>query len=87
MMKLLEKLKKHIKKSVDDGIKVNNFDEMKEEIIEHIANLKNQGINVKIHENQIDSLINIIFDKKDAKESAKPVPNKLKDFIKKTNIL
>ena len=37
---------------------------MKEEIIEHIKNLKEQGINVRVDENQINDLINKISDKK-----------------------
>ena len=36
---------------------------MKKEIIEHIKNLKDQGANVKVDEDQIDDLINKIFDK------------------------
>ena len=35
-------------------LKVNIFDEMKKEIIEHIQNLNKQGINVKINEDQIN---------------------------------
>ena len=45
-------------------MKVNNFDEMKKEIIDHEKNLKEQGANVKVDEDQIDDLINKIFDKK-----------------------
>ena len=48
---------------MDDGVKVNNFDEMKKEIIEHIKNLKEQGADVKVDEDQINDLINKIFDK------------------------
>ena len=33
MMKLLEKLENALKELEDDGVKVNNFNEMKEEII------------------------------------------------------
>ena len=43
-------------------MKVNNFNEMKEEIMEHIKNLKAQGINVKVDEDQINDLINKIPD-------------------------
>ena len=42
---------------------------MKEEIIEHVKNLKEQGINVKFDEDQINDLINKIFDKKDEKDN------------------
>ena len=49
---------------MDDGVKVNNFDEMKKEIIEHVKNLKEQGADVKVDEDQINDLINKIFDKK-----------------------
>ena len=49
---------------MDDGVKVNNFDEMKKEIIEHVKNLKEQGADVKVDEDQINDLMNKIFDKK-----------------------
>ena len=64
MMKLLEK---RIKELIDDGLKVNNFNEMKEEIMKHIKNLKAQGINVMVDEDQINDLINKISNKKDEK--------------------
>ena len=53
-----------IKELIDDGVKVNNFDEMKKETIDHVKNLKDQGANVKADEDQINDLINKIFDKK-----------------------
>ena len=59
--------RERIKELIDDGVKVNNFDEMKKEIIEHVKNLKDQGANVKGDEDQINDLINKIFDKKDEK--------------------
>ena len=37
---------------------------MKREIIEHVKNLKDQGTNIKVGEDQINDLINKIFDKK-----------------------
>ena len=37
------------------------------EIMEHIKNLKKQGINVRVDENQINDLINKISNKKDEK--------------------
>ena len=40
---------------------------MKIEIIEHVKKLKEQGANVKVDEDQINDLINKIFDKKDEK--------------------
>ena len=40
---------------------------MKEEIMEHIKNLKAQDINVIFDEDQINDLINKIFVKKDEK--------------------
>ena len=60
-MKMLEKLE-NVLKIIDDGVKVNNFDEMKKEIIEHIKNLKEQGTNVKIDKDQINDLVYKIFD-------------------------
>ena len=65
MMKLLEKLgNKRIKELIDDGVKVNNFDEMKKEIIDHVKKLKGQGADVKVDEDQIKDLINKIFNEK-----------------------
>ena len=37
---------------------------MTEEIMEHIKNLKEQGLNVRVDEDQINDSINKIFDKK-----------------------
>ena len=41
---------------------------MKEEIMEHIKKLKEQGINVRVDEDQINDLINKICVKKDEKK-------------------
>ena len=46
---------------------------MKEEIIKHVKNLKEQGANVKVDEDQINDLINKIFDKKYEKHEKKPI--------------
>ena len=53
-----------IKELIDDGVNVNNFDEMKKEIIDHVKKLQDQGADVKVDEDQINDLINKIFDKK-----------------------
>ena len=60
----VREIRERIKELIDDGVRVNNFDEMKKEIIEHVKNLNDQGANVKVDEDQIDDLINKIFDKK-----------------------
>ena len=60
----IREIRERIKELIDDGVKVNNFDEMKKEIIEHLKNLKEQGANIKVDEDQINDLINKIFDKK-----------------------
>ena len=60
----VREIKECIKELIDDGVKVDNFDEMKKEIIEHAKNLKDQGANIKVDEDQINDLINKIFDKK-----------------------
>ena len=60
----VREIRERIKELIDDGVKVNNFDEMKKEIIEHVKNLKDQGAIVKVDEDQINDLINKIFDKK-----------------------
>ena len=57
-------IRERIKELIDDGVKVNNFDEMRKEIIDHVKNLKDQGAEVKVDEDQINDLINKIFDKK-----------------------
>ena len=59
----VREIRECIKELIDDGVKVNNFGEMKKEIIEHVKNL-NQGANVKVDEDQINDLINKIFNKK-----------------------
>ena len=68
----VREIREHIKELIDDGVKVNNFDEMKKQIIEHVKNLKDQGANVKVDEDQINDLINKIFDKKNEKYEKKP---------------
>ena len=62
--KAVREIRERIKELIDDGVKVNNFDEMKKEITEHVKILKDQGANVKDDENQINDLINKIFDRK-----------------------
>ena len=41
----IREIRERINELIDDGEKVNNFNEMKEEIMQHIKNLKGQGIN------------------------------------------
>ena len=74
----VREIREYIKELIDDGVKVNNFDEMKKEIMEHILNLEKQGTNVKIDEDQINDLINKIFDKK---EHAEHADSDLKNFL------
>ena len=44
---------------------------MKKEIMEHVKNLKDQGANVKV--DQINDLVNKIFDKKHEKYKTKHI--------------
>ena len=60
----VREIRERIKELIDDGVKVNNFDEMRKEIIDHVKKLKEQGADVKVDEDQINDLINKIFDKK-----------------------
>ena len=53
---------------------------MKEEIMEHIKNLKEQDINVRVDEDQIKDFINKIFDKKDEKN--KYIDSEIDNFSK-----
>ena len=46
---------------------------MKKEIIEHVKNLKEQGANVKVDEDQMNDLTNKIFDKKYEKHEKKNI--------------
>ena len=69
----VREIREHIKELIDDGVKVNNFDEMKKEIIEHVKNLKDQGADVKVDEDQINDLINKIFDEKYEKYEKKNI--------------
>ena len=57
---------------------------MKGEIIEHIQNLNEQGINVKINEDQINNLVNKIFDKKDIEYANIIIDSDIKKFLEKT---
>ena len=54
---------------------------MKEEIMEHIKNLKEQSINVIVNEDQINDLINKISDKKDEKN--KYIDSEIDKFLEK----
>ena len=57
---------------------------MKGEIIEHIQNLNEQGINDKINEDQINNLVNKIFDKKDIEYANIIIDSDIKKFLEKT---
>ena len=57
---------------------------MKKEIIEHVKNLKEQGAYVKVDEDQIDDLINKIFDKKYEKYTRKAyIESEIDKFLEK----
>ena len=58
---------REIRELIEDGVKVNNINEMKEKIMEHIKNFKAQGTNVGVDEDKINDSINKISDKKDAR--------------------
>ena len=60
----IREIRERIKELIDDGVKVNNFDEMKKEIIDHVKKLKDQGADVKVDADQINDLINKIFNEK-----------------------
>ena len=61
-----EAVRERIKELIDD-VKVNNYNEMKEEIMEHLKNLKAQGTNVGVDEDKINHLINKRSHRKDAR--------------------
>ena len=79
----VREIRELIKELIDDGVKVNNFDEMKKEIIDHAKKLKEQGSNVKVDEDQINDLINKIFDKKYEKYEKKIyIESEIDKFLK-----
>ena len=55
---------------------------MKEEIIEHIKNLKEQGINVRVDEDQINYLINKISDIKNEDKKNTYIDAETEKFLK-----
>ena len=80
----VREIRERIKELIDDGIKVNNFDEMKKEIIDHLKNLKEQGSDVEINEDQINDLINKIFDKTYGKYERKTyIESEIDEFLEK----
>ena len=81
---VVREIRKRIKELIDDGIKVNNFDEMKKEIIDHVKKLKEQGSDVKVDEDQINDLINKIFDKTYGKYERKTyIESEIDNFLEK----
>ena len=81
---VVREIRERIKELIDDGIKVNNFDEMKKEIIDHVKNLKEQGSDVKVDEDQINDLINKIFDKTYGKYERKTyIESEIDEFLEK----
>ena len=80
----VREIRERIKDLIDDGVKVTNFDKMKKEIIEHLKYLKDQGSNVKVDEDQINDLINKIFDKKYEKYEKKTyIESEIDKFLEK----
>ena len=45
----------------NEGVRVNNFDEISKEIRDHIQNLKDEGIDVNINNDQVNHLVDKIF--------------------------
>ena len=80
----VSEIRERIKELIDDGIKVNNFDEMKKEIIDHVKKLKEQGSDVKVDEDQINDLINKIFNKTYGKYERKTyIESEIDTFLEK----
>ena len=77
-------IRERIKELIDDGVKVNNFGEMKKEIIAHVKKLKEQGADVKVDEDQINDLINKIFNEKYEKYERKTyIESEMDKFLEK----
>ena len=56
---------------------------MKEEIMEHIKNLKQQDINVKVDEDQINDLINKIYNIKNKDKKNTYIDSEIGKFLDK----
>ena len=68
----VREIRERIKELIDDGVNINNFVEI-DHVIDHVKKLKEQVADFKVDEDQIDDLINEIFDKKYEKyEKNKP---------------
>ena len=80
----VREIRERITELIDDGVKVNNFDEMKKEIIDHVRKLKDQGADVKVDEDQINDLINKIFNEKYEKYERKTyIESEIDKFLEK----
>ena len=80
----VREIRERIKELIDDGVKVNNFDEMKKEIIDHVKKSKEQGADVKVDEDQINDLINKIFNEKYEKYERKTyIESEIDKFLEK----
>ena len=80
----VREIRERIKELIDDGVKVNNFDEMKKEIIDHVKKLKEQGADVKVDEDQINDLINKMFNEKYEKYERKTyIESEIDKFLEK----
>ena len=80
----VREIRECIKELIDDGVKVNNFDEMKKEIIDHVKKLKEQVADVEVDEDQINDLINKIFNEKYEKYERKTyIESEIDKFLEK----
>ena len=80
----VREIRERIKELIDDGVKVNNFDKMKKEIIDHVKKLKDQVADVKVDEDQINDLINKIFNEKYEKYERKTyIESEIDKFVEK----
>ena len=80
----VREIRERIKELIDDGVKVNNFDEMKKEIIDHVKKLNDQGADVKFDEDQINNLVNKIFNGKYEKYERKTyIESEIDKFLEK----
>ena len=57
----IREIREHIQNLRNEGVRVNNFDEISREIRDHIQNLKDEGIDVNINNDQVNDLVNKIF--------------------------
>ena len=57
----MREIREHIQNLRNEGVRVNNFDEISRKIRDHMQNLKDEGIDVNINNDQVNDLVDKMF--------------------------